>query len=95
MNGPDLTVDVTKIEFLRNYDPSVVSWRLSDFGLSRLEDGLLPPGLPARARGLMRLLRRLEIAEEDELADFMGYTLRALRTLLKRLGGYGYVTQVA
>ncbi len=94
MEHPNLTVDVTGIEFLRNYDPSVVSWKLTDIGKSRLEAGLFPPGLPARARGLIRLLKRLEIAEEDELADYMGYTLRALRALLKRLGGYGYAEQV-
>jgi len=94
MTNPDATFDVSETEWVRNYDPKVVSWKLTALGLSRFDNGLLPPQLPVRAPGMIRLLKRLDIAEEDELADFMRLSLTTVRSLLKRLMGYGYAVQV-
>jgi len=94
MVKPDATLDLSDMEFARSYGPEVRAFKLSDFGLNRLESDLLPPKMPFRAYGLIRLLKRLDIAEEDELADYMGLSLDAVRKLLKRLAGYGYIETV-
>lgn len=91
---PDATVVIGGTEFVRKYGPEVRVFKLSSFGLERLESGQLPPKMPFRSYGLMRLLKRLGIAEEDELADYMGLSLEAVRDLLQRLTGYGYIESV-
>lgn len=88
---PSVEVSLEGAEFARGYGPDVSAWKLTDFGRRRLDDNALPPDLPVRAYGLMKLLRRLEVAEEDELADYMYHDLNDLRALLRRLVGYGYV----
>jgi len=93
MTNPDTTLDLSSTEFVRKYGPEVKAYKLSKFGLDRLEAGLLPPKMPFRSYGLMRLLKRLSIAEEDELADYTGLSLNAVRDLLRRLAGYGYIEE--
>ena len=94
MEHPDASIDLTRLEFVRTYDPSITSWRLSQTGLSRVENNLLPPGLPIRAYSLLRLMKRLDLADDDELAAYQGVSARSTKMLLKRLMGYGYVEQV-
>lgn len=95
MSKPDASFNLSSVEFVREYGPEVRVWKLSDFGLSRLESKQLPPRMPFRSYGLIRLLKRLEIAEEDELADYMGLPLKEIGNLLKRLAGYGYIEFVS
>lgn len=89
--NPGISIDLTKTEFVRPYGPKVVFWKLTALGKSRLDAELLPPNLPRAAYTLMAYLKELGVAEEDELADRLIYSLPALRKLLKRLVGYGYV----
>jgi len=91
---PDTSVDISGVEFVREYGPDVRAYKLTDFGLARLEANQLPPKMAFRSYGMVRLLKRLEIAEEDELADYMGLPLEEVRRLLKRLSGYGYIEVV-
>lgn len=94
MPKPSVAIDASRAEFVRTYGPEVRVYKLSDFGLERVESNQLPPKMPFRSYGLLRLLKRLTIAEEDELADYMGLELEAVRDLLRRLAGYGYIESV-
>jgi len=85
---------LTELEFLRDYGPDIRMVELTDFGLKRLDENMLPTHLPFRSYGLLRLLKRLGMAEEDELADYTGLSLEDLRKMLTRLAGYGYIKSV-
>lgn len=93
MKNPSLEVDATEMEFLRDYDPAVTYWGLTPTGIARVESGVFPQGIGVKGPGAMRLLKKLETAEEDEIGGIVGLTPGGTKRLLKRLAGFGLVAQ--
>lgn len=95
MRNPSAQVDLTGIEFLRGYDPSVTLWTLTETGTSRVVSNVFPHGIGVKGPGALRILHKIGAAEEDEIAGFMGLTPSGAKRLMKRLAGHGLVVQAA
>jgi len=90
---PHWGITTHDIELSREYGPNDIFWKLTPLAVKRMNDNTLPT-LPAIGYQVLRYLENLEFAEEDELATHLDITLVALRSILARLDGYGYVQQV-
>jgi len=89
----DLTVD-TGLDFLRGYDPTVTYWSLTDTGTNRVVNETFPMGIGVKGPGILRILHKLSVVEEDELGGFIGLSASSIKAQMKRLGGFGLVQQV-
>lgn len=83
------------VEHGRAYGPDVVLWELTELGRDRMTDRALPPSLPHGAYGILAILEKQGYAEEDEIANNMDMSPKALQSLMARLAGFGYVRQVS
>lgn len=96
-NGPSkdiFTLPTHDLELNRSYGPDVVLWRLTPLGLKRVTEGTVPTRLPWQTDRVLRLLQKLGYAEEDELANHLDLSPKAIARALARLGGFGYVQRV-
>lgn len=91
--NPDMTVDMTSLEFLKNYDPAVVYWGLTATGKARVATNTFPEGIGIQGSKALRIMNRLGVVEEDEMGGFLGLTPGGSKRLLKRLAGFGLIAQ--
>jgi len=86
---------ILDVEIGRAYGPDVVLWQLTGLGTKRVSDHELPSSLPFKANMVLAKLEELGgYAEEDELANSLDLSLPAVRLILDRLVGFGYIQQV-
>jgi len=84
------------VEIGRGYGPDVVLWQLTGLGAKRISDHELPSNLPLKADLVLAKLEELGgYAEEDELANSLDLHPTAVRLILARLKGFGYIQQVS
>lgn len=83
---------IQDVEIGRAYGPDVALWQLTTLGAKRISDRSLPGSLPLKAYRVLETLEELGgYAEEDELANRLDLTPPALRLILERLVGFGYI----
>ena len=87
---------ILDVEIGRSYGPDVVLWQLTGLGTKRMSDRELPSNLPLKADLVLAKLEELGgYAEEDELANSLDLHPTAVRLILARLKGFGYIQQVS
>lgn len=85
------TAPTHDIELNRSYGADVVLWQLTPLGVKRMTEGTLPMNLPWMADRVLNLLHELDYAEEDEIANHLDISPKAVDRAIKRLEGFGYV----